>query len=286
MVGPQGRQIGRRLHHDLRRQQVPHQDLGRGQELGHQPSGRRRASLEATAAGTPASPPAPPSRPCRCRACWTTSQLDPTRFGVYLGSGEGNQDFDCFLADDDRGSDARGRRSGEVHARRAWKRSTRVHEIEQEPNMPAGHLAGMFNAQGPNANCLTACAASSQAIGEATEIIRRGDADVMLSGGAHSMIHPFGVTGFNLLTALSTSNDEPTQGLAPVRPPPRRLRARRRRRDGRPRRTRARQAPRRADLRRGPRLRHDGRRLPHHRHPSRRPRRDRLHADGDRRRRT
>ncbi len=67
----------------------------------------------------------------------------------------------------------------------------------------------MFNAQGPNANCLTACAASSQAIGEAAEIIRRGDADVMLSGGTHSMIHPFGVTGFNLLTALSTHNDEP-----------------------------------------------------------------------------
>ena len=50
---------------------------------------------------------------------------------------------------------------------------------------------------------LTACAASSQAIGEAAEIIRRGEADAMLSGGAHSMIHPFGVTGFNLLTALS-----------------------------------------------------------------------------------
>ena len=65
---------------------------------------------------------------------------------------------------------------------------------------PSGRL---FNAQGPNVNCLTACAASSQAIGEAAEIIRRGEADVMLSGGTHSMIHPFGVTGFNLLTALS-----------------------------------------------------------------------------------
>ena len=73
----------------------------------------------------------------------------------------------------------------------------------------------MFNAQGPNFNCLTACAASSQAIGEATEIIRRGDADVMLSGGTHSMIHPFGVTGFNLLTALSTRNDEPTKASRP-----------------------------------------------------------------------
>jgi 3-oxoacyl-[acyl-carrier-protein] synthase II len=88
-------------------------------------------------------------------------------------------------------------------------------ELEQEPNMPAGHLAGMFNAQGPNINCLTACAASSQAIGEATEIIRRGDAVAMISGGTHSMIHPFGVTGFNLLTALSTNNDEPTKASRP-----------------------------------------------------------------------
>jgi 3-oxoacyl-[acyl-carrier-protein] synthase II len=88
-------------------------------------------------------------------------------------------------------------------------------ELEQEPNMTASHLAAILNAQGPNANCLTACAASSQAIGEATEIIRRGDADIMLSGGAHSMIHPFGITGFNLLGALSTRNDEPTKASRP-----------------------------------------------------------------------
>ena len=46
-------------------------------------------------------------------------------------------------------------------------------------------------------------------------MIRRGDADVMLSGGTHSMIHPFGVTGFNLLTALSTRNDDPTHASRP-----------------------------------------------------------------------
>ena len=90
-----------------------------------------------------------------------------------------------------------------------------IREAEQEPGTPAGHLASLFGAEGPNANCLTACAASSQAIGEAVEIIRRGDADVMLSGGTHSMIHPFGVTGFNLLTALSTRNDEPTRASRP-----------------------------------------------------------------------
>ena len=90
-----------------------------------------------------------------------------------------------------------------------------VREAEQEPGTPCGHLASMFGARGPNANCLTACAASSQAIGEAFELIRRGNADVILSGGTHSMIHPFGVTGFILLTALSTRNDEPEKASRP-----------------------------------------------------------------------
>jgi 3-oxoacyl-[acyl-carrier-protein] synthase II len=72
-----------------------------------------------------------------------------------------------------------------------------------------------FNARGPSLNCLTDCAASTQAIGEATEIIRRGDAQIMISGGAHSMIHPFGVTGFNRLTALSTFNEDPRRACRP-----------------------------------------------------------------------
>ncbi len=142
------------------------------------------------------------------------SGVDPTRFGVYLGSGEGNQDFASFsqmmaasLAD--------GEYDAEKFIRKGLEILDPAVELEQEPNMPAAHLAGMFNAQGPNYNCLTACAASSQAVGEATEIIRRGDADVMLSGGTHSMIHPFGVTGFNLLTALSERNDEPTKASRP-----------------------------------------------------------------------
>jgi 3-oxoacyl-[acyl-carrier-protein] synthase II len=80
-------------------------------------------------------------------------------------------------------------------------------QLPWELNLPASYLAGTFNAQGPNANCTTACVSSSQAIGEATEIIRRGEADVMLCGGAHSMIHPFGLTGFCRLSVLSTRND-------------------------------------------------------------------------------
>src|SRR5437879_10224114 len=88
-------------------------------------------------------------------------------------------------------------------------------ELEQEPNMPLSHLALLTGARGPALNCLTACAASTQAIGEATEILRRGDADIMIGGGAHSMIHPFGVTGFNRLTALSTLNENPTCASRP-----------------------------------------------------------------------
>ena len=142
------------------------------------------------------------------------SNYDPTRLGVYLGSGEGQQDFGCFARmmtsalEGEQFDLARFTKAG-----LEWLHPTI--ELEQEPNMPAGHLAAMFNAQGPNVNCLTACAASSQAIGEAAEIIRRGDADAMLSGGTHSMIHPFGVTGFNLLTALSTNNEHPTEASRP-----------------------------------------------------------------------
>ncbi len=91
----------------------------------------------------------------------------------------------------------------------AFERMNVVRELEQEPNMPLSHLALLTGARGPALNCLTACAASTQAIGEATEILRRGDADVMIGGGTHSMIHPFGVTGFNRLTALSTANENP-----------------------------------------------------------------------------
>ena len=56
---------------------------------------------------------------------------------------------------------------------------------------------------------------AAQAVGEALEMVRRGDADLMLTGGAHSMIHPLGVTGFNLLTALSQNNDEATKASRP-----------------------------------------------------------------------
>ena len=142
------------------------------------------------------------------------SPLDSSRFGVYLGSGEGQQDFHRFTQ-----MMVAALEGGEWNLAQFMRKGLEVlhpiSELEQEPNMPAGHLASLFGAEGPNLNCLTACAASSQAIGEAAEIIRRDEADVMLAGGTHSMIHPFGLTGFNLLTALSTYNEEPTKASRP-----------------------------------------------------------------------
>src|SRR3954469_21942373 len=146
----------------------------------------------------------------------TNIPLDLDRVGIYLGSGEGSLDFEAYTAS----------------ALSAWKPETNTldsvkwaqmalelmnvtRELEQEPNMPLSHLALLTGARGPAFNCLTACAASTQAIGEATEILRRGRPDVMIGGGAHSMIHPFGVTGFNRLTALSTHNDDPPKASRP-----------------------------------------------------------------------
>jgi 3-oxoacyl-[acyl-carrier-protein] synthase II len=156
-----------------------------------------------------------------CDQAWKSaklqaSTLDLDRVGIYLGSGEGSLDFDAYtcaaLASWQQDLNAI---NSVRWAQIAVERMNVTREIEQEPNMPLSHLALLTGARGPAMNCLTACAASTQAIGEATEILRRGDADVMIGGGAHSMIHPFGVTGFNRLTALSTMNEDPPKASRP-----------------------------------------------------------------------
>jgi 3-oxoacyl-[acyl-carrier-protein] synthase II len=132
----------------------------------------------------------------------------PELVGVYLGGGEGPIDFANFVAAAVAGWNPEKRDLDAVRwAEVAYAQMDVVREFEQDPNCAGHHIACRFGAQGPCLNTLTACAASTQAIGEATQIIRRGDADVMITGGAHSMIHPLGVTGFNRLTALSTRND-------------------------------------------------------------------------------
>jgi 3-oxoacyl-[acyl-carrier-protein] synthase II len=82
-------------------------------------------------------------------------------------------------------------------------------------NLAAGQVSIRFNARGPNLATCTACTASAHAIGEAFEIIRRGDADVMIAGGSEAAITPMGVGGFAAMRALSTRNDEPEKASRP-----------------------------------------------------------------------
>ena len=83
------------------------------------------------------------------------------------------------------------------------------------PNMGSANVARILGARGYNSTIITACAASNQSIGEATEAIRRGAADVMLTGGSEAGISRVGLAGFCILRALSTQNEEPVRASRP-----------------------------------------------------------------------
>ena len=142
--------------------------------------------------------------------------IDRRRMGIYLGAGEGAVNDDAFFsALVDSWQEDKQSPDWTRWVKTAAAKMQPMQELEQEPNMPAGHIAVLTGARGVSRSCLTACAASTQAVGEAAMLVRHGKADVILAGGAHSMIHPLGITGFNRLTALSTRNDSPTTASRP-----------------------------------------------------------------------
>ena len=83
------------------------------------------------------------------------------------------------------------------------------------PNMPAFYLAERYRARGYNSTVVTACAAGTHAVGAAAEIIRRGDADVMLTGGADAIISEIVFAAFGVMRAMSTRNDDPEHASRP-----------------------------------------------------------------------
>ena len=146
--------------------------------------------------------------------------VNPNRFGIYFGAGDSGIDFAPFIKTMVSSFTKEGAGCADVvdkgkYLEQASENLSPLRELENQPFMTVTHLTRLFDIRGPVSNCLTACAASSQAIGEAFEWIRRGDADVMMAGGTHSMIYPMGVAGFSLLTALSTRNHEPERASRP-----------------------------------------------------------------------
>jgi len=82
-------------------------------------------------------------------------------------------------------------------------------------NIAAGYISMVFNAKGPNMTIVTACASSTNAIGEAYRIIQRNEADIMITGGTEASITPMAIAGFCSMKALSQRNDEPTKASRP-----------------------------------------------------------------------
>ena len=82
-------------------------------------------------------------------------------------------------------------------------------------NLVSGQVSIRFGAKGPNMAACTACSASAHAIGDSYEIIKRGDADVMIAGGAEAAVTPMSVGGFGAMRALSTRNDDPERACRP-----------------------------------------------------------------------
>jgi len=84
------------------------------------------------------------------------------------------------------------------------------------PDMAAGYVAIYANARGPNYATVSACSSANHAIGDAANIVRRGDADVMIAGGAEAGIGEIPIAAFAAMRALSRRNDEPARASRPL----------------------------------------------------------------------
>ncbi len=83
------------------------------------------------------------------------------------------------------------------------------------PDTAAGMVAIQLGVRGPNMAVVSACASGTNAIGEAAEVVRRGDADVVITGGSEAVITPIAMAGLGVMNALSTRNDEPERASRP-----------------------------------------------------------------------
>ncbi len=125
--------------------------------------------------------------------------LDPGQVGVLIGTAVGDLDATVEA----------------VRNLDAGKRVSPFYLVTMPANMAAFHVCHQFGIKGYNNTVTTACAAGVQAVGEAAEVIRRGDAQVMVAGGTESSATEIGLAGFSAMRGLSTRNDEPQKASRP-----------------------------------------------------------------------
>lgn len=143
------------------------------------------------------------------------SEYDPTRIGVTLGTGIINNDLDEMGVGFRNGIDASGHFSMTKFGREGVRSLFPLWFLKYLPNMPACHVSVLNQLRGPSNTITTSSAASTQAIGEAYRVIERGDADIMLAGGADSKTNAMGISRLHLLGFLSRREDRPEKVYCP-----------------------------------------------------------------------
>ncbi len=130
-----------------------------------------------------------------------TGAVNPDRMGVLLGNGYGG------LPNTDE--------AVRTIIEKGGMRVDPFFMLKTLPNMAACHVSMRFQAKGHSSTITTACAAATQAMGQALELIRRGDADVMLTGGTESGMCELGLASFSVMRVLSTRECDPREASRP-----------------------------------------------------------------------
>jgi 3-oxoacyl-[acyl-carrier-protein] synthase II len=142
---------------------------------------------------------------CACMAVddasLDTGAVDSERFGVLIGSGIGGI---TSLMDGEH-----------TRLEKGFDRVSPFVIPMLIINMASGLVSMRFGAKGPNSSVVTACATGNHALGDAYRIIQRGEADVMIAGGAEAIIVPIAIAAFCAMKAMSTRNDEPERASRP-----------------------------------------------------------------------
>lgn len=140
---------------------------------------------------------------------------DPTRFGVSLGAAFINTSIDELGPAIRLSTDDTGKFNIQKYGAQGLSSLFPLWLLKYLPNMLACHISIIYDAQGPSNSITTACAASTQAIGEAYRIIERGDADLFLAGGADSKLDPLSWVRFEMLGLFTKNGAAPEKAVRP-----------------------------------------------------------------------